>query len=135
LEFGLLGNHGELPLHKKKEVKKMNDFCWFDSLKVAITVCDLDGKVLAMNDKAGGTFADWGGKDLIGKSLMDCHKPHSQMMIKQMMENDTTNAYTIEKAGVKKMIYQTPWYQDGQVAGLVEFSFEIPFEMTHHNRG
>ncbi|CUQ61167.1 Uncharacterised protein [Dorea longicatena] len=44
------------------------------------------------------------------------------------------NAYTIEKNGVKKMIYQTAWKQDGVVGGLVEISMEIPGEMPHYMR-
>jgi hypothetical protein len=33
------------------------------------------------------------------------------------------------------MIYQTPWYKEGEVAGLVEFSLEIPESMPHYVRG
>ena len=50
------------------------------------------------------------------------------------MEEHATNAYTIEKNGVKKLIYQTPWYENGEFMGLVEFSLEIPFEMPHYIR-
>ena len=39
-----------------------------------------------------------------------------------------------EKNGVKKLIYQTPWYENGEFMGLVEFSLEIPFEMPHYIR-
>ena len=38
------------------------------------------------------------------------------------------------KAGVKKLIYQTPWYENGEFRGLVELSMEIPFEMPHYVR-
>jgi hypothetical protein len=41
------------------------------------------------------------------------------------------NVYTIEKNGVKKLIYQSPWYYNGEYAGFVELSLEIPFEMEH----
>lgn len=112
----------------------MNEFSWFDTLSAAVTVCDLNGIVIAMNDKAGDAFAKYGGKDLIGKSLMDCHNPHSQDMIRGMMVTGKTNAYTIEKKGIKKMIYQTPWYTEGRIAGLVEISMEIPPEMPHFVR-
>ena len=43
------------------------------------------------------------------------------------------NVYTIKKE-VKKLIYQTPWYADGQYAGFVELSVEIPFDMPHFIR-
>lgn len=52
----------------------------------------------------------------------------------QLIKEQATNAYTIEKNGVKKLIYQTPWYENGEFMGLVEFSLEIPFEMPHYVR-
>jgi len=107
---------------------------WFDSLFVAITVMDNEGKVLYMNDKSGKTFSNSGGKDLIGKSLLNCHKPGSIETINRLLANSETNSYTIEKNGVKKLIYQTPWYEDGKCAGLVELSLEIPFDMPHFVR-
>ncbi len=112
----------------------MNEFDWIKDFNAAITVCDRDGIVISMNEKACKTFEKWGGKELIGKSLYDCHKPHSVMMIKKMMDENITNSYTIEKNGVKKHIYQSPWHKDGLVAGMVEISIEIPFEMPHFVR-
>jgi len=41
----------------------------------------------------------------------------------------------IEKNGIKKLIYQTPWYQDGQYSGFIEMALEIPFQMPHFVRG
>jgi hypothetical protein len=42
----------------------------------------------------------------------------------------------IEKRGKRKMIYQTPWYDaNGQYAGFVELSLEIPREMPLFQRG
>ena len=54
--------------------------------------------------------------------------------IRELLETGGVNAYTIEKNGVKKMIYQTAWKQDGVVGGLVEISMEIPGEMPHYMR-
>ena len=50
------------------------------------------------------------------------------------MESRKPNVYTIEKAGVKKLIYQAPWYRGGEYAGVVELSVEIPFQMPHFVR-
>ena len=110
----------------------MND--WKEDVNFAITVCDADFKVLEINQKAAKTFAKDGGKALIGTSLMNCHPEHAREKIKQMMAGARTNAYTIEKNGVKKLIYQTPWYKDGKAAGLVELSLELPAEMQHFVR-
>ncbi len=107
---------------------------WAKGLNCAITVCDRNGILLYMNEKSQRTFEKWGGKDLIGKSLFDCHSPQSVDTIHRLMNNSESNAYTIDKNGVKKLIYQTPWYRDGEVAGMVEFSIELPAEMPHFVR-
>jgi hypothetical protein len=51
-----------------------------------------------------------------------------------MIATKTVNSYTIEKTGVKRLIYQTPWYQNGEYAGLLELSMVIPIEMPHYVR-
>ncbi len=107
---------------------------WAKSLNCAVTVSDIEGIIIYMNEKSGKTFEKWGGLELIGKSLNSCHNPKSQETIKRLADNAETNVYTIEKSGIKKLIYQTPWYKDGIVAGLVELSVEIPFEMSHFVR-
>lgn len=85
-----------------------------------------------MNEKSRATFASHG--DLIGHNMFECHSPQSQTKIRELMATDGTNSYTIQKNGVKKMIYQTTWKRDGKVAGLVEISMVIPEEMPHYVR-
>ena len=50
------------------------------------------------------------------------------------MNEKKPNVYTIEKNGIKKLIYQSPWFENGEMKGLVELSLEIPFEMPHFIR-
>ena len=107
---------------------------WSEELPVAITVSDKEGKILFMNNKSAEVFAKYGGKGLIGKQLNDCHKPSSQDIILGLMTNQETNAYTIEKNGIKKLIYQCPWYNEGEFAGLVELSLVLPDELPHFIR-
>lgn len=107
---------------------------WMEHLPVAITVCDLKGNVIAMNTKSKTTFEKWGGEALIGNSLLPCHPEKAQQKILEMMLTGKMNAYTIEKNGVKKLIYQCPWFEHGVQAGLVELSLEIPIEMPHFVR-
>jgi DUF438 domain-containing protein len=101
---------------------------------MAITVSDKDGKIMDMNNRSIATFERSGGKELIGKNLMDCHPERAKQIINSMMSSPKTNAYTIEKGGVKKLIYQTPHYENGEFAGLVEFSIVIPDQMPHYVR-
>ena len=113
----------------------MSNSNWTNNVPFAITVCDTNGVVLEMNEKSALTFSKDGGKDLIGKSLMDCHSEKSRKMITDMMQSEKVNIYTIEKQGKKKMIYQCPWYADGKMSGLVELSIELPDNMPHFVRG
>jgi len=87
-----------------------------------------------MNQRACRTFEKYGGESLIGKSLFDCHGERSSAMIRRFLQTGESNVYTIEKAGVKKLIHQSPWYKDGKIAGLVELSLELPTEMPHFVR-
>ena len=105
---------------------------WAKEMNCAVTVCDKEGVILYMNDKAKETFAKHG--DLIGKSLIPCHNENSRAIIAKLLETGGTNSYTIQKNGQKKMIYQTAWKEDCVVAGLVEISMVIPEEMPHYIR-
>lgn len=107
---------------------------YFKELDIAITVSDKDGRVVAMNNKSIATFEKFGGEKLIGTNLNDCHPPHAREIIKRLYESHKTNAYTIEKAGQKKLIYQTPWFDNGEFMGYVEFSLVLPEEMPHQVR-
>jgi hypothetical protein len=113
---------------------KLNGFEWMKEFPGAVTVCDAEGIITEMNDKAAATFAGDGGRALIGKSLFDCHNEASCAKLKEMMAARLPNTYTIEKKGVKKLIYQTPLFSAGEYAGFAEFSLEIPFDMPHFVR-
>lgn len=107
---------------------------WKEGVNFAITVCDADGIIIEMNDKAAATFAKGGGKELLGKSLLDCHPEPARTKLKNMLAEPGANTYTIEKNGVTKLIHQAPWFKDGKPAGLVELSIEIPAQMPHFIR-
>jgi hypothetical protein len=107
---------------------------WFQGFAGAVTVCDARGMVLYMNDKAALTVAKYGGASLVGKSLIDCHPEPARTKLLELLKNQGQNVYTIEKDGVKKLIYQAPWFDDGKYGGLVELSLEIPDQMPHHKR-
>ncbi len=100
-----------------------------DHLDLSVTVCDKHGTIVYMNEKAKATFGN-----VVGQDVYACHPPHAKEMIKKMLETGASNSYTIEKKGIKKLIYQTPWRDNGEICGLVEFSMVIPFEMPHKVR-
>jgi hypothetical protein len=107
---------------------------WVTEFPGAITVCAEDGTILEMNDRAAETFKNDGGRILIGKNLLDCHSDASRDKVRRLLASHETNVYTIEKKGVKKLIYQSPWYQEGEYRGLVELSLELPAELPHFIR-
>lgn len=113
----------------------MNSKNWFNEVPFSITVCDINGVILEMNEKSGKTFEKDGGKELIGKTLMNCHSPRDQRKITEMIASQATNVYTIENEGTKKMIFQCPWYENGVLGGLVEISLPLPAEIPHFIRG
>ena len=112
----------------------MNPSNWVEEFPAAVTVCDPEGIILAMNRRSIATFAAEGGAALIGSNALDCH-PEPAGRRPGLLLTGQKNVYTIEKNGVKKLIYQSPWYQDGAYAGFIELSLEIPFDVPHFVRG
>lgn len=107
---------------------------WVKEFPGAITVCDPDGIILEMNDKAAESFQEDGGRALIGKNVLDCHPESARSKLQHLMDERQVNVYTVEKNGLKKLIYQSPWYKNGEYAGFLEISLEIPFELSHFVR-
>jgi hypothetical protein len=107
---------------------------WVKEFPAAITICNKDGIMLEMNNKALEIYKDDGGEKLIGTNLLECHPEPARTQLKGMLEKGLTNSYTIEKNGKKKMIYQSPYFIDTSYAGFVEISFEIPFNISHFIR-
>jgi transcriptional regulator with PAS, ATPase and Fis domain len=113
----------------------MESPAWLNGIDVAVTVCDREGVIMYMNEQATKTFSADGGRTLIGKNLMACHPGPARQKIRAIMETGAGNSYTIEKNGVKKLIHQAPWFQDGELGGLVEFSMVLPSSLPHFKRG
>ena len=106
------------------------DWAW--GAKCAITVADADCNIIYMNERARETYRKHG--NLIGANLMTCHNERSRQIIADILASGGTNAYTIEKEGLHKMIFQSAWTRDGQVAGILEISMVIPAQLPHYIR-
>jgi hypothetical protein len=108
---------------------------WVEGFPGAVTVIGADGTILYLNDKASEAFAGRGGREaLLGKDIMACHGETSRATISALLREGRANSYTIEKGGKRKLIYQAPWFQGGEIAGLVELSLIIPSELPHFVR-
>ncbi|KGO00615.1 diguanylate cyclase [Porphyromonas macacae] len=106
---------------------------YLNEADIAITVCDREGRIIEMNEQSR-TVNLKPGQELIGSNVLDCHPEPARSMLRDMMEHQTKNVYTIEKNGCKKLIYQVPWYEKGEYMGFVELSMVIPFDMPHKVR-
>ena len=56
-----------------------------DMDRASVVICDLDHKIIYMNPVALKRYEKRGGKELIGKSLMDCHNEKSKEIIEEVV--------------------------------------------------
>ena len=110
------------------------EHAWVREFAAPITVTDRDGVIVEMNEASAKQFASDGGYALIGTNCLDCHPEPGRTELAEMLRDARPNVYTIEKGGRKKLIYQTPWYRDGEYAGFVEMTIELPADTPHHIR-
>lgn len=108
------------------------DAAWLEEFPGAVTVCDRTGVILAMNARARAMEP---GRSLLGENLLDCHPEPARSKLAAMLASGERNVYTVEKAGKRKLLYQSPWYEAGAYAGFVELSLELPAELPHFRRG
>lgn len=106
---------------------------WADDVDYAVTIADKDCNIIYMNSRSRATFCR-DGEDLVGRNLMDCHPEHARATIRRLLTEGGSNAYTITKNGVNKLIFQSVWKIDGEIAGLVETSMVLPADMKHFDR-
>ena len=110
------------------------DLCrWADEVDYAVTIADKDCKIIYMNRRSRETFCK-DGQDLTGRNLMDCHPEHARQTIRRLLSEGGSNVYSITKNGMKKLIFQSAWKLDGEIAGLVETSMVIPPDIRHFDR-
>lgn len=51
----------------------------------SVVICNLNHEIIYMNPKAISSYEKRGGEKLIGRSLMNCHNPHSREMIEKVV--------------------------------------------------
>ena len=74
---------GSLPTDTKRTAMTTeNPFPWADGMNCAVTVCDTEGVILYMNEKARATYIRHG--NLIGSNLFGCHNERSREIIRRL---------------------------------------------------
>ncbi len=100
----------------------MNLFPFFESVleqdRCAVVLCDLEHTIIYMNHAAGERYAKWGGMALLGKSLLDCHTPQANEMIKKVVawfqESREHNViYTFRNEKENKDVYMVALRDNG----------------------
>jgi len=81
-----------------------------DMDKSAVVLCNLEHTICYMNAAAIENYKKWGGADLLGKSLLNCHNPRSVEMINKVVEwfqmSPTNNiVYTFYNEKQNKDVY------------------------------
>lgn len=104
---------------------------WAKTMKCGITVCNAEGIIIYMNERA----VEMKHSNLVGRDVMLCHNPHSQEIIRHLLAEGGQHVYTIEKDGMRKLLYQSSWLdEDGKVGGLCEIMAFLDGEIPHFVR-
>lgn len=107
---------------------------YFEEADIAVTICDKEGKIIEMNKQSREVNLKSPEQSLIGAQVLECHPEPARSLLQHLMEAEEKHVYTIDKKGKKKLIYQIPWYEDGEYMGFIELSMILPTEMPHYIR-
>ena len=94
--------------------------------RAAVVICDLEHTIIYMNPVAIERYAKWGGKDLMGKSLLNCHNEKSREMILKVLEwfkasKDNNIVYTFFNEKENKDVYMVALRnEEGNLIGYYE---------------
>ena len=94
--------------------------------RAAVVICDLEHTIIYMNPAAIERYAKWGGKELMGKSLLNCHNEKSREMIYKVLDwfkasKDNNLVYTFFNEKENKDVYMVALRNDtGDLIGYYE---------------
>ena len=94
--------------------------------RAAVVICDLEHTIIYMNPVAIERYAKWGGKDLMGKSLLNCHNEKSREMIEKVIDwfkasKDNNIVYTFFNQKENKDVYMVALRnEEGDLIGYYE---------------
>ena len=92
----------------------------------AVVICDLGHKIVYMNPAADERYKKWGGYELVGKSLFDCHNPAAVTKIKEVVEwfsksKENNRVYTFYNKKENKDVYMIALRdENGSLIGYYE---------------
>ena len=85
--------------------------------RAAVVICDLEHRIIYMNPAANDRYKKWGGAELLGKSLLDCHNERSREIIRKVVEwfkasKDNNLVYTFYNEKENKDVYMVALRDD-----------------------
>ncbi len=92
--------------------------------RAAVVICDLEHTIIYMNPAAIDRYVKWGGAELIGKCLLDCHNDKSREMIHKVVNwfkasKDNNLVYTSYNPKENKDVYMLALRDD--VGNLIAY--------------
>lgn len=97
-----------------------------DQDRCAVVICNLQHEIIYMNPTAIQRYEKYGGAELIGKNLLNCHNDKSQEMIKKTISwfeesNEHNIIYTSHNEKENKDVYMVALRDnDGTLIGYYE---------------
>ncbi len=110
-------------------MNKQNMSIFFKSVidqdRCAVVLCNLEHEIIYMNPAAIKNYEKRGGKELIGRSLLDCHNSESVRKIKEVVNwfgLSTYNniVYTCYNEKQNKDVYMVALRDGGKLIGYYE---------------
>lgn len=85
----------------------------------AVVLCNLEHKIIYMNPVAKDRYKKYGGADLVGKSILDCHNEKSRNIILNVVEwfarkADNNIVYTYSNEKENKDVYMVALRDDNK---------------------
>lgn len=85
----------------------------------AVVLCNLEHNIIYMNPVAKDRYKKYGGADLVGKSILDCHNEKSRNIIINVVEwfaqrTDNNIVYTYSNEKENKDVYMVALRDDNK---------------------
>ena len=89
-----------------------------DADRAAVVLCDMNDIIVYMNPAACQRYSKWGGSQLLGRSLLDCHNDRSKKLIADVKawfakSKDNNIVYTFKNVKENKDVYMVA-LRDGE---------------------
>ncbi len=94
--------------------------------RAPVVICDLNHVVMYINPAAAKHYEKFGGKNIVGKSIFNCHNQKSCDKITRVIEwfllsNDNNMIYTFRNERINKDVYMVALRDDtGALIGYYE---------------